>query len=73
MSPIQLPRMRRGTKPYKEQVEKTRALVTERTLYWSGVYDIAIGRISIRKQKTRWAPVFVKERSDLIQTPVCNH
>ena len=27
---IQLPRMRRGTRPYKEAVERTRALVTER-------------------------------------------
>ena len=50
----QLPRMNRGGKAYKEQVERTRALVTERASYWAGVYGIAYGRISIRKQKSRW-------------------
>jgi predicted metal-dependent hydrolase len=51
---IQLPRTRRGTKPHTEAVERTRALVTERVSHWSGVYGISHGRISIRKQKTRW-------------------
>lgn len=51
---IQLPRMRRGTKPYAEAVERTRALVTERLSYWSQIYGITHGRIFIRKQKTRW-------------------
>lgn len=51
---IQLPRMRRGTRPYKEQVERTRILITERTQYYAKLYGIAFGRISIRKQKTRW-------------------
>lgn len=51
---IQLPRMRRGTKPYHEAVEKTRALVTERAQYWSQIYGISFGKIAIRKQKTRW-------------------
>ncbi|MDB5194853.1 MAG: putative metal-dependent hydrolase [Parcubacteria group bacterium] len=51
---IQLPRTRRGTKPHKDAVERTRALVTERVSYWSGVYGIPYGTISIRKQKTRW-------------------
>ncbi len=46
--------MNRGGKAYKAQVELTRALVTERVLYWSGVYGIQFGKISIRKQKTRW-------------------
>ena len=49
-----LPRMNRGGKAYKAQVEVTRALVTERALYWAGMYEIAYGRISIRKQKSRW-------------------
>jgi predicted metal-dependent hydrolase len=51
---IQLPRMRRGTKPYREAVERTRALVAERAAYWAALYGIKYGRISIRKQKTRW-------------------
>jgi predicted metal-dependent hydrolase len=51
---IQLPRTRRGTKPHAEAVERTRALVTERVSYWSSVYGIPYGKISIRKQKTRW-------------------
>ena len=51
---IQLPRMCRGTKPYAEAVERTRALVTERIAYWSQIYGIPYGRIFVRKQKTRW-------------------
>lgn len=51
---IQLPRMRRGTAPYKEAVERTRALVMTRLAYWSQVYGISHGRVFIRKQKTRW-------------------
>ena len=51
---IQLPRTRRGTKPHAEAVAKARALVTERVSHWSAVYGIPYGKISIRKQKTRW-------------------
>lgn len=51
---VQLPRMRRGTKPYEEQVEKTRALVHERVQHFASQYGVAYGRIAIRKQKTRW-------------------
>lgn len=51
---IQLPRMRRGTKPYKEMVESTRELILSRVSHWSQIYSIQPGRISIRKQKTRW-------------------
>ncbi len=51
---IQLPRMRRGTKPYKEAVERTRVLVTERAAYWSKAFGITYRTIAIRKQKTRW-------------------
>jgi predicted metal-dependent hydrolase len=51
---IQLPRMRRGTKPYKEAVGRTRALVTERVEHFASEYDFNYGVISIRKQKTRW-------------------
>ena len=51
---IQLPRMNRGGKAYKIQVEATRALVLERTEYWSEVYGITFGKVAIRKQKSRW-------------------
>ncbi len=51
---VQLPRMRRGTKPYRDMVEHVRALATSRAQYWGARYGIAFGRISIRKQKTRW-------------------
>ena len=51
---IQLPRMRRGTKPYLEAVKHTRALVHERTAYFAKAYGITYAKISIRKQKTRW-------------------
>ena len=51
---IQLPRMNRGGKVYKEQVERTRAFVSERTAYWAREYGITFGKIAIRKQKTRW-------------------
>jgi predicted metal-dependent hydrolase len=51
---IQLPRMRRGTRPYKEAVEYTRALVTERTANHARTHGFVYGTISIRKQKTRW-------------------
>ncbi len=46
--------MRRGTKPYKDTVEALRAVVHARLAYWSGVYGIRHGTVSIRKQKTRW-------------------
>jgi predicted metal-dependent hydrolase len=51
---IQLPRMNRGGQPYKQAVERTRALVTERTRYWSLVYGIPYRKIFIKKQKRRW-------------------
>lgn len=50
----QLPRLNRGGKAYKAQVEATRALVLERLNYWSTIYGIPFGRVSIRKQKSRW-------------------
>jgi predicted metal-dependent hydrolase len=46
--------MNRGGKAYKAQVEATRALVLERLTYWSQIYQIPFGRVSIRKQKSRW-------------------
>ena len=51
---IQLPRMNRGGKQYIRQVAVTRALVLERLAYWSATYQIPFGRVSIRKQKSRW-------------------
>lgn len=46
--------MRRGTKPYKEAVERTRAFVTERAALWAAAYGITYRRIFIKKQKSRW-------------------
>lgn len=46
--------MRRGTKPYLDQVKHVRALVTERVHAYAKAYGITHGTISIRKQKTRW-------------------
>jgi predicted metal-dependent hydrolase len=57
---VQLTRMRRGTRPYKEAVERTRALVTERTEYYAQRYGFSHGTISIRKQKTRWGSCSAK-------------
>jgi predicted metal-dependent hydrolase len=51
---IQLPRLRRGTKPYQDAVKAVRALVHARHSYWSAVYGITYGKVAIRKQKTRW-------------------
>lgn len=54
MERVQLPRLRRGTRPYKEAVERTRALVHARVAFYAKAYGISYGAISIRKQKTRW-------------------
>jgi predicted metal-dependent hydrolase len=51
---IQLPRMRRGTKPYALAVQVVRRQVSERTAHFAKHYNISYGTISIRKQKTRW-------------------
>jgi predicted metal-dependent hydrolase len=51
---IQLPRLRRGTKPYRDAVALARTLVHERLAHWSQVYNIPYGKVAIRKQKTRW-------------------
>lgn len=54
MLPIPLPRLRRGTQNYKNAVATARVLVAERLRHFNQVYGYEIGRISIRKQKTRW-------------------
>ena len=51
---ILLPRVRRGTANYRQAVRLARALVTERLQYFNQVYGHKIGKVSIRKQKTRW-------------------
>jgi predicted metal-dependent hydrolase len=57
---IQLPRMRRGTKPYREAVARTRALVHARLEYHSKNYTTIYSSVSIRKQKTRWGSCSAK-------------
>ncbi len=54
MGPILLPRLRRGTANYRQAVRVARALVAERLQHFNQVYGYRIGKISIRKQKTRW-------------------
>lgn len=46
--------MNRGGRPYREAVARTRALVRERASHYARVYGVSHGRISIRKQRTRW-------------------
>ncbi|MES2226007.1 MAG: YgjP-like metallopeptidase domain-containing protein [Patescibacteria group bacterium] len=51
---IELPRLRRGTRGYKEAVEAARALARERLQYFNALYEFPYGTLSIRNQKTRW-------------------
>ena len=56
--PYEMPQLRRGTKAYREAVEKARSLVKERLQHFSSIYGKELGkkygRVSIRNQKTRW-------------------
>lgn len=55
---IQLPRMRRGTAPYRAAVKEARRMAEERVARFGKYYEERHGvrhaRVSIRKQKTRW-------------------
>ncbi len=51
---IEFPRLRRGTKAYKEAVEWARILARERLTYFNRIYAFKYGTISIRNQKSRW-------------------
>lgn len=50
----ELPRLRRGTKAYKEAITTARRRVTERVRHWSSIYGFSYGTITIRNQKSRW-------------------
>jgi predicted metal-dependent hydrolase len=49
-----MPRYNRGGKEYKKIVRITRVLVEERLRYFNKIYGAKIGRVSIRKQRTKW-------------------
>jgi predicted metal-dependent hydrolase len=51
---IELPKLRRGTKARRHAVALMRALAHERLAHFNQQYGLAIGKISIRNQKTRW-------------------
>ncbi|MDB5245165.1 MAG: putative metal-dependent hydrolase [Parcubacteria group bacterium] len=52
--PIELQKLRRGSKGYKEAVESARALARGRLEHFNQTYGFTYGTISIRNQKTRW-------------------
>ncbi len=54
MTYIQLPRRNRGGREYKLVVATARALVQNRLRYFNQFYQCRIGKISIRKQRSRW-------------------
>jgi predicted metal-dependent hydrolase len=49
-----LPRLRRGTAPYRIALKEARALVQERIRYFATLGNFSYGTISIRNQKSRW-------------------
>ena len=51
---MELPRLRRGTKNYKEAQEQARKLVEERLNYFARAYPSSYSRVFIRNQKTLW-------------------
>ncbi len=53
-APIPLPKLRRGTRAYREAVAATREMVTERVRHFAAVGGYRHGTVSIRSQKTRW-------------------
>lgn len=53
-TPIELPKLRRGSTAYTEAVKNARRLARERLEYLNQVNNFTYGSISIRNQKTRW-------------------
>ena len=51
---MELPRLRRGTKNYKEAQEQARELISERLAYFKDTYPFLYNRVFIRNQKTLW-------------------
>jgi predicted metal-dependent hydrolase len=51
---IILPKLRRGTRAYKEAVERARTTITRRVAHYAELGSYQYGTISIRNQKTRW-------------------
>ena len=51
---VRVPRLRRGTAPYRAAIRHARLLATERVLHFSRLGGFQYSAISIRNQKTRW-------------------
>ena len=43
-----------GRRNYLKHRESARVLVSQRVAHFSAIYQVSVGRISIRNQKTRW-------------------
>ncbi|MDB4991990.1 MAG: putative metal-dependent hydrolase [Parcubacteria group bacterium] len=55
-----LPKPRKGSKAYKDARKRAREIALERLAYFSELYGISHGRVSIRDQKTRWGSCSAK-------------
>ncbi len=53
-TPIALPKLRRGTRAYREAARQTRSLVHGRLRHFAALGGYRYGTVSIRNQKTRW-------------------
>lgn len=51
---IELPKLCRGTKTYRAAVREARRDVAERLVRLNREYGYKIGKVAIRKQKSRW-------------------